>query len=574
MTTRCTPRRSRIPRWPIGLAVLLNACAWIAMGCTGAPPPANAPAQDGAAAVDAGQPGWDGGQAGTDAAAPQDGDRSAEVGAPTAVRPVADTDPGAAVDAGSDAASDTGAVPDTVDTASDPSPAAPLAFGLYAVQVSAVPGNPLACRVQWDTPQPADSVVSFGIDTFTLRARDPQLALHHSVLVYGLHAETTYRLVARSTTPQGLTATAPEKQYLTAPLPQGIQGAMVDVDAKQVDPLAWVLASVHLGQPAVGTALGFPGAAIAYDQAGYPVWFLQMPKSNNVLAAMQPGGQVMVMAEETSGLFNVAGDPLWQWLSAFDLKGASMLSSPMDGVPHHDMRLLPGGRVARLEFDVQDGKLGDRIVELDESQKVLWSWSTLDQMPGDDWPGLNSLRVSDNENHVLVSARNHSRVYFIERKTGAVQWSAGPGGSLKLQATPGASWFSLQHDAQLLANGNLLVYDNGLPKRGYSRVVEYELDAAKGTATQVWECKGKAGEHWYSAGEGSAERWEDGRTLVAAPDYQATFPALSRIMVFAPDGELEWQIRLTPYQGKLPVVYRASKMVPPGLEPLAAGAEP
>lgn len=469
---------------------------------------------------------------------------------------------------------DSGAEPDAVEAGGDPSPIAPPEFGLTSVQVSAVSGNSLACRVRWDTPQPADSIVSFGIDSFTLRARDPQLKLHHDVLVYGLHAETTYRLLARSTTAQGATATAPEKQYLTAPLPQGIQGAMVDVDAKQVDPLAWVLTSVHLGQPAVGTTLGFPGAAIAYDQAGYPVWFMQMPKSNNVLAAMQPGGQLMIMAEETSGLFNVAGAPLWQWLSPFDLKGGTMLSSPMDGMPHHDMRLLPGGRVARLEFDIQEGKFGDRIVELDEEQKVLWSWSTLDHLAADDWPGLNSLRVSDSESHVLVSARNQSRVYWIHRKSGEVVWSAGPGGTLKLQDTPGASWFALQHDAQLLPNGNLLVYDNGMPKRGYSRAVEYEVDLAKGTATQVWECKGKTGEHWYSAGEGSAERWDDGRTLVAAPDYQASFPALSRVMLFTPEGELDWQIRLIPYQGKLPVVYRASKMVPPGLEVMAPGDEP
>lgn len=470
---------------------------------------------------------------------------------------------------------DTAAPPqDTAPATDTTAPVTPKEYGLYDVKVSAVPNNPLACRVQWDTPLPADAVVSFGVGTFALRARDPQLKLHHDVLVYGMRAESNYRLVARSTTAQGQTAVAEEKQYTTPALPQGVQGAIVDVDAAVAHPLEWVLASVHLGPPAVGVTLGFPAALIAYDQQGHPVWFLQMAKSNNVLAHWQPGGQVMLMAEETSGVFNVAGEPIWQWPSTFDFKGGSVLAAAEDGMAHHDMRLLPGGRVARLEFEAHDGKLGDRIVELDGQQKLLWSWSTLDHLEAADWPGLNSLRVNADESQFLVSARNLSRVYCIQRSTGKVLWSAGNGGSFKLQAGAEASWFALQHDAQLLANGNLMVYDNGMPQRGYSRAVEYELNLSAGTAKQVWQAKGEPSDLWYSAGEGSAERWEDGRTLVAAPDFQTGFPALTRLMLFDAAGKITWQIRLTPFQGKLPMAYRAGRMVPPNLELMAPGDEP
>jgi hypothetical protein len=470
---------------------------------------------------------------------------------------------------------DTAAPPqDTAPQTDATTPAPPKEYGLYDVKVSAVPGNPLACRVQWDTPLPADAVVSFGVGTFALRARDAQLKLHHDVLVYGMRAESTYRLVARSTTAQGLSAAAAEQQFTTAALPQGVQGAIVDVEAAEANPLEWVLTSVHLGQPAVGVTLGFPAAVIAYDQQGYPVWFMQMPKSNNVLAHWQPSGQVMLMAEETSGVFNMAGAAIWQWLSTFDLKGGGVLAAAEDGMAHHDMRLLPGGRVARLEFEVRDGKLGDRIVELDDQQKLLWSWSTLDHLNAEDWPGLNSVRMNADESQVLVSARNLSRVYCIQRSTGKVLWSAGNGGTLKLQAAAEASWFALQHDAQLLANGNLMVYDNGMPQRGYSRAAEYELNLSAGTAKQVWQAKGEPGDLWYSAGEGSAERWEDGRTLIAAPDFQTGFPALTRLMLFDPAGKITWQTRLTPFQGKLPMAYRAGRMVPPNLELMAPGDEP
>lgn len=461
-----------------------------------------------------------------------------------------------------------------VDAAQEASATAPVAFGLYGLKVSAVAANPLACRVQWDTPHPADSAVSYGIDGFTLRARDPALRLHHDVLVYGLHAEMTYRLLPRSTTASGETASAPEQKFTAGSLPKGIQGAIIDVEAEPAQPLSWVLTSAHLGLPAVGSSLGFPAAAIAYDPEGYPVWFMQWPMSNNASVRWYGDGRMAVMCEELMGVFGVDGTAAWQVFSPFEVGGGA-LSAPVDGKPHHDLLLLSGGRMARLEFEESNGLLGDRIVELDAQQNPLWSWSTLKGLPpAETWIGTNALFIDASETKALISARNLSTVFLIDRKTGGVIWSAGPTGSLKLTPAPGASWFALQHDAKLLPSGNLMLYDNGMPQRGYSRAVEYQIDAEAGTATQVWQAKGPQDDGWYSAGEGSAQRLADGGTLIAAPDYQKGFQQPTRVMIVDAAGDITWQMRMTPFAGHHPLVYRAEQMTPPGLEVLPPGESP
>lgn len=460
------------------------------------------------------------------------------------------------------------------DVTKDAATGAVIPFGLYGVKVSAVAGNPLACRVQWDTPQLADSAVSYGIDTFVLRARDPELRLHHDVLVYGLHADMTYRLLPRSTTASGETAAAQEHKFTAGSLPKGIQGAMIDVEAAPLNPLAWVLTSVHLGLPAIGSTLGFPAAAIAYDQEGYPVWFMQFPLSNNASVRWYGDGRIAVMCEELMGVFGVDGAAQWQVPSPFEAAGGA-LSAPVAGKPHHDLLLLSGGRMARLEFAMKGELLGDRIVELDAQQQELWSWSTLDALPpADAWIGTNSLFIDSTETKALISARNLSTVFLIDRETKQVIWSAGANGTLKLTPGPDASWFALQHDAKLLPNGNLLLYDNGMPQRGYSRAVEYQIDAAAGTATQVWQAKGVLYDKWYSAGEGSVQRLADGSSLIAAPDYQDGFQVPSRVMVFAANGEISWQMRMVPFAGKHPLVYRAEQMLPPGIEEIPPGESP
>jgi hypothetical protein len=108
--------------------------------------------------------------------------------------------------------------------------------------------------------------------------------------------------------------------------------------------------------------------------------------------------------------------------------------------------------------------------------------------------------------HVLVSTRHQDAVVIFDWESGELVWAWGPGELLG------------PHDATLLGNGHLLIFDNGLG-RGWSRVVE--LDPL--TKEVVWEHRGSPPESFYSKSRGSSQRLENGNTLIAESDSARAF---------------------------------------------------
>ena len=80
-----------------------------------------------------------------------------------------------------------------------------------------------------------------------------------------------------------------------------------------------------------------------------------------------------------------------------------------------------------------------------------------------------------------------------------------------------SSAFYRQHTASQLANGNVLLFDNGNERPQaeggeYSRALELRLDDAAGTATKVWEYRPSP--DIYAPIVSSAYRLDNGNTLV------------------------------------------------------------
>ena len=89
--------------------------------------------------------------------------------------------------------------------------------------------------------------------------------------------------------------------------------------------------------------------------------------------------------------------------------------------------------------------------------------------------------------------------------------------------------FRAQHDPRVLGNGNLLVFDNqGLP--GASRALE--LDPATGETR--WSYRGDAADPFFSLTCGSAQRLDNGNTLLTESDA-------GRALEVRPDGEIVWE---------------------------------
>jgi hypothetical protein len=116
------------------------------------------------------------------------------------------------------------------------------------------------------------------------------------------------------------------------------------------------------------------------------------------------------------------------------------------------------------------GTVLDSIVqEIDVATgKVLFEWHSLDHVPFSDsyapvldpydYFHINSVDV-DLDGNLVVSARNTSAIYKLDRKSGEILWTLG-GRSSDFAFAPTAH-FMYQHDARLHSDGTMTLYDDG-----------------------------------------------------------------------------------------------------------------
>ena len=118
--------------------------------------------------------------------------------------------------------------------------------------------------------------------------------------------------------------------------------------------------------------------------------------------------------------------------------------------------------------------------------------------------------------NVLVSFRHQDTVAIFDWEANELVWAWGQGE------------ISGQHDATVLPNGNILIFDNGLD-RGASRIVE--LDPLQKEI--VWEYEAAEPKDFFSLRKGSSQRLANGNTLIANSDSGDAFEV-------TPAGEMVW----------------------------------
>lgn len=125
--------------------------------------------------------------------------------------------------------------------------------------------------------------------------------------------------------------------------------------------------------------------------------------------------------------------------------------------------------------------------------------------------------------NILVCFRHQSCIAVFNWERNEVVWSWG------------RDEIHGPHDAQVLANGYILLFDNGLG-RGYSRVIE--LDPVREKI--VWEYKADPLTDFYSASKGSSQRLPNGNTLIAESDKGRAFEVTR-------EGDIVWEF-LCPHE--------------------------
>lgn len=189
----------------------------------------------------------------------------------------------------------------------------------------------------------------------------------------------------------------------------------------------------------------------------------------------------------------------------------------------------------------------DALREITPDGKTVWEWIGYEHMdPEIDilcplcgrarWANANSVFVMDNSD-VLVTQRFTNQIFIVDKKTGDIKWRWGQGE------------LAHPHDAQVIENGNILVYDNGLhricladdePTR--SRVVEMNPE----TGEIVWLYEDTPQMNFYSHACSGCQRLPNGNTLICES-------FMGRIFEVTPSKETVWEY-VCPFWDKHPIL--------------------
>jgi hypothetical protein len=223
---------------------------------------------------------------------------------------------------------------------------------------------------------------------------------------------------------------------------------------------------------------------------------------------------------------------------------------------HHDFRRLPNGNTIFLGWEPvppeieerilgglpntrhPDGCMyGDFIYEINSEGDVVWEWHACRDMEVHKYP-ISASQNRDEFAHanaispvaggdILISFRRLNTIGLIDRKTRKMKWEHRDD-----------SW-GMQHDCNLLANGNITLFANGcnLPTNPFSRVIEFDPR----TRQTVWEYRGRPRHTFFSPHISGVQRLWSGNTLICEGQW-------GRIFEITSAGDVVWEY-VSPFMG-------------------------
>ncbi len=268
-----------------------------------------------------------------------------------------------------------------------------------------------------------------------------------------------------------------------------------------------------------------------FDNHGVPIWWVHEPSRN---IRVLPDGRVTWYNGSISRY------------ELHRLDGSLIRILPPVGLPPdgHDLQFLPNGdrliasqpRQSHVDASAYGGS-SDATVANAELEQVtpsgqrVWDWKSQDHISLAEVGRWWDLPQTDNQPYdvthwnsiasagddaVLASFRSLDAVYKIRKSTGAIVWKLGGTTRPESLTTLGDSrsyTFGAQHDARLLADGTVTVFDN----RSYlgdpaPRAVRFRINQQARTATMLESISDPA--VTSSACCGSARRLANGDWLV------------------------------------------------------------
>lgn len=270
-------------------------------------------------------------------------------------------------------------------------------------------------------------------------------------------------------------------------------GSFPVIDKNKINQGYTLLTPYKIDQYGKGTIylVDLYGKPVHEWQTNYAPFYSILEKNGNILVAIvTPGNDSNFPA---GGRTELLQELDWDSNVVWEYKNENL---------HHDIEVLPNGNVAALIWEqvpkniAKDVKGGvpntefkesvwsDAIIEINKSGDIIWIWHAYEHLdpkidvlgpltPRAEWTHTNSLMYINkdpfyNEAAYLISLREINTVALIKKSNSKIIWRSPK------------STLAYQHDATLLPNGNILVFDNNIfrepnprPLQG-SSVVEIE----------------------------------------------------------------------------------------------------
>ena len=253
---------------------------------------------------------------------------------------------------------------------------------------------------------------------------------------------------------------------------------------------------------------------------------------------------------------------------------------------HHDFDVGADGRIYALTHEIRTDRIAghehlappridDYVVVLSpegQELKKVWLLGALAKSPyaamlstvpwyiregKGDFLHTNSIEVIGEDGtaelpfaapgQVLLSLREIGAVALLDLEREEIVWALrGP-------------WIR-QHDADLLPDGHMLLFDNEGARGGLSRILEFD----PATLEMTWSYQGNDEHGFYSRVRSGQERLPNGNTLITESDG-------GRLFEVTREGEIVWEY-LNPERGGdegelIPIVSWGQRIAPAALEP-------
>jgi hypothetical protein len=267
-----------------------------------------------------------------------------------------------------------------------------------------------------------------------------------------------------------------------------------------------------------------PGShyAVIVDERGVPLWYRKATTAILDFKRLPSGplaGQLawVPVLGQGFGVDPSRGYEIHQ-LDGTLVKSVLTVGPPTD---QHDLIALPNGNFALFAYEqilhvdltplgagftADEAVVRGRIQEIDPSGALVWEWKAEDHinitestyplrfnLTGTsvvDLEHFNALDVAPNGDYI-VSARHMDAVFRLSRATGTIAWKLGGTSankdlaqSLQILNDPLGGPKRL-HDARLMPDGSISLFDNRLDSTGATRAAVYAIDTVGNKATLI-----------------------------------------------------------------------------------------